>query len=73
MSALFKFESFLKVLALFICLATYIKRKFPSLVARKEGFSSILYKASVAGDRLSPFIALACLFFAAEKLIKCFI
>jgi len=73
MSALFNFSSFLRLAILVICTATYLRRKFPSLVAKKDGNSSFFYKCSVIGDRLSPYVSLCCFAFGVKMLIGYFI
>ena len=73
MSALFNFDSFLRLLVLVICTSTYVKRKFPSLITKKDGLQSGIYKCCVVGDRLSPYVALFCFLFAFQKFIKVFL
>jgi len=72
MSALFNFESVTRLALLFICSSTYLKRKFPNLTASKEGFGLIMHKATIIGDRLSPYVAIICLFMGIKKLIGVF-
>ncbi|KAI5169858.1 hypothetical protein PAEPH01_1049 [Pancytospora epiphaga] len=67
MSALFNFESFMRSLILLICTATYFKRRFPSLVQKKHGLFSVIYKCCVVGERLSPFVAMFCFVYALQK------
>ncbi|KAJ7286157.1 DUF1242-domain-containing protein [Mycena rebaudengoi] len=71
MSALFNFESLLLVLILLICTCTYVRALFPSLVDKnKTGFLGILFMSARIGERLSPYVALACLAMAARILIQ---
>ncbi|ELA48175.1 hypothetical protein VCUG_00413 [Vavraia culicis subsp. floridensis] len=73
MSAFFNFTSLIRLTVLSICTITYIKRHFPSLIGRSnKGMSSIFYKATVIGERLSPYVALMCLFFAVEMFLSFF-
>ncbi|ELQ74285.1 hypothetical protein THOM_2791, partial [Trachipleistophora hominis] len=56
-----------------ICTTTYIKRQFPSLIGRSnKGMSSVFYKATVIGERLSPYVSLLCIFFAVEMFLSFF-
>lgn len=66
MSALFSFESTLVVVLLAICTATFLREKYPSLYHRdsQELHYKFLYKCSVIGDRLSPWVAIACVIMA---------
>lgn len=73
MSALFNFDSFFRLLILLVCTSTYVKRKFPSLIARREGLQSAMYKCCVVGDRLSPYIASFCFLYSFQKFIKVFL
>ncbi|CAA7266748.1 unnamed protein product [Cyclocybe aegerita] len=71
MSALFDFQSLLLVVLLFICTCTYVRSVAPSLVDRnKVGFMGLLFKAARIGERLSPYVALACITMAARMLLK---
>ncbi|KAF9530834.1 hypothetical protein CPB83DRAFT_810303 [Crepidotus variabilis] len=72
MSALFNFQSLLLVILLFICTCTYVRAVAPSLVDRnKVGFPGLLFKAArVVGERLSPYVGLACLTMAITHLFK---
>lgn len=73
MSALFNFESFVRLVVLVICTSTYLNRKFPAFFSKKEGWHALLYKCCVVGSRLSPFVAILCLFFAVKRLVNFFI
>ncbi|XP_024532558.1 protein kish-like [Selaginella moellendorffii] len=61
MSALFNFQSFLTVALLVICTCTFVKLQFPSFMNRKTGFRGVFWKAARIGERLSPWVAAACL------------
>ncbi|WAQ85177.1 hypothetical protein PtA15_5A751 [Puccinia triticina] len=66
MSALFNFQSLLLVILLIICTCTYLRATAPSLVDRnKNGVFGLFWKfariaARSAGERLSPYVAIAC-------------
>lgn len=69
MFGLLNLNSFLRVAALSICTATYLKRYFPAQlkqnVSSKENMSAasrIFYVGAVAGERLSPYVACLCLY-----------
>ncbi|KAF8322163.1 DUF1242-domain-containing protein [Clavulina sp. PMI_390] len=70
MSALFNFESLLLVILLLICTSTYARAMAPGLVDRnKEGFLGLFWKSARIGERLSPYVALACIGMAAKLLL----
>ena len=61
MSALLNFQSFLIVILLFICTSTFVRQQRPSMFAEKKpGLMGLLYKGSVIGTRLSPYVAMSC-------------
>ncbi|KAJ1984428.1 hypothetical protein H4R33_004389 [Dimargaris cristalligena] len=65
MSALFNFQSLLLVILLVICTCAYIRAQFPYLLDRnKQGFLGLFWKAARIGERLSPYVALACVIMA---------
>ncbi|KAI0156525.1 hypothetical protein GGR57DRAFT_501578 [Xylariaceae sp. FL1272] len=69
-SALFNFQSLLLVILLFICTSTYIHSSYPSILDRnKQGFLGLFWKAARIGERLSPYMALCCIFMAASLII----
>ncbi|KAF7340230.1 hypothetical protein MVEN_01941700 [Mycena venus] len=71
MSALFNFQSLLLVILLLICTCTYVRALFPSLIDRnKTGFLGIFFMSARIGERLSPYVALACLAMAVTILIQ---
>lgn len=61
MSALFDFRSFICVLLLTICTCTYVKLKAPTLLNDKTGFRGLFWKFARVGERLSPWVSLACI------------
>ncbi|KAG8885626.1 hypothetical protein FRB97_000534 [Tulasnella sp. 331] len=71
MSALFHFESLLLTLLLMICTCSYIRAVAPSLIDRnKEGFLGVFFKSARIGERLSPYVAIACVTMAVRRLIS---
>lgn len=71
MSALFNFQSLLLVLLLLICTCTYARSTAPGLVDRnKEGFLGLAWKGARIGERLSPYVALACVVMAGSILVS---
>lgn len=65
-TALFNFQSLLLVLLLTICTATYAHYVFPGIIDRnKENyFVSPIWKAARVGERMSPYVSLACVVMA---------
>lgn len=61
MSALFDFKSFLSVVLLTICTCTFLKALYPSLLASRDGFRGLFWKAARIGERLSPWVSVACI------------
>ncbi|ESK90345.1 transmembrane protein 167a [Moniliophthora roreri MCA 2997] len=71
MSALFNFQSLLLVILLSICTCTYVRALAPRLVDRnKEGFLGLFFMAARVGERLSPYVALACTAMAVTLLLQ---
>jgi hypothetical protein len=69
MSALFHFESLLLVILLLICTCTYIHAQFPSLLDNnRNGIMGIFWKLSRVGERLSPYVSMACVVMALRML-----
>lgn len=68
-TALFNFQSLLLVLLLTICTATYAHYVFPGIIDRnKENyFVSPIWKAARVGERLSPYVSLACVIMAVSS------
>ncbi|KAK0521156.1 hypothetical protein OC834_006773 [Tilletia horrida] len=65
MSALFNFQSLLLVILLTICTCTYVRASAPGLIDRnKQGFLGLFFKGARIGERLSPYVSLACLIMA---------
>ena len=61
MSALFDFPSFLTIVLLGVCTATYVKLAYPGLVdAHRTGIRGLVWKAARVGERLSPWVCVAC-------------
>ncbi|KIL64416.1 hypothetical protein M378DRAFT_163154 [Amanita muscaria Koide BX008] len=62
MSALFNFQSLLLVILLVICTCTYVRAVAPRLIDRnKEGLLGLFFMSARIGERLSPYVALACI------------
>ncbi|KAJ7211203.1 DUF1242-domain-containing protein [Mycena pura] len=71
MSALFNFQSLLLVILLLVCTCTYVRSLFPSLVDRnKTGFLGVFFMSARVGERLSPYVSLACLVMAVTILFQ---
>ncbi|TFK81391.1 DUF1242-domain-containing protein [Polyporus arcularius HHB13444] len=72
MSALFNFQSLLLVILLLICTCTYVRAVAPRLIDRnKEGFLGLFWmSARIAGERLSPYVAMACIAMAVTILVQ---
>ncbi|WVR05387.1 hypothetical protein IAU60_002401 [Kwoniella sp. DSM 27419] len=70
MSALFNFQSLLLVLLLLICTCTYVRGAAPGLVDRnREGFLGLFFKCARIGERLSPYVSLACVAMAVTMMV----
>jgi len=71
MSALFNFQSMIVTIFLFICLSTYLNRIWPSRIKTlEEGFSGLIRRSAVIGERLSPFVAICCIILAGFNLSR---
>ncbi|KIM52741.1 hypothetical protein SCLCIDRAFT_1223482 [Scleroderma citrinum Foug A] len=71
MSALFNFQSLLRVILLMICTCTYVRAVAPRLIDRnKQGFLGLFFMSARIGERLSPYVAMACVAMAATMLIQ---
>ncbi|PWN99427.1 DUF1242-domain-containing protein [Tilletiopsis washingtonensis] len=71
MSALFNFRSLLLVLVLLICTCTYVRATIPRLVDRNQkGFLGVFYKCARIGERLSPYVSLACIIMACNVALR---
>ena len=66
MSAIFSFSSLLETLLLLICTSAYVHRHAPALLDRDKGF---FWKLARIGERLSPFVAIACFLMAFSILL----
>jgi hypothetical protein len=66
MTALFNFHSLLLVILLTICTSTYAHYVFPGIMDRNKAnpFVSPVWKAARVGERLSPYVAVACVVMA---------
>ncbi|KAI0283249.1 DUF1242-domain-containing protein [Russula brevipes] len=70
-SALFNFQSLLLVILLLICTCTYIRAVAPRLIdSNKQGFLGIFFMSARIGERLSPYVALACIAMAARIILS---
>ncbi|KAI0667566.1 hypothetical protein C8Q78DRAFT_982126 [Trametes maxima] len=70
-SALFNFQSLLLVILLLICTCTYVRAVAPRLIDRnKEGFLGLFWMSARIGERLSPYVALACVAMAITLLVQ---
>lgn len=70
MSALFHLQSLLTVTLLLICTCAYLRSLFPSLLDRhKTGLLGTFWKLARVGERLSPWVAAACLVMAAHTVL----
>ena len=72
MSALFNFHAFMVTILLFICLCSYLGEIFPQTIRQSSeftrGFKGMVRKAAVVGDRLSPWVSIACIGFAGANI-----
>ncbi|KAJ1872237.1 hypothetical protein LPJ55_003257 [Coemansia sp. RSA 990] len=69
-SALFNFQSLLLVVLLTICTCTYLRAQAPTLIDRnKTGVMGLFWKAARIGERLSPYVSLACFIMAFQLIV----
>ncbi|KAJ1855213.1 hypothetical protein LPJ76_003455 [Coemansia sp. RSA 638] len=69
-TALFNFQSLMLVVLLTICTCTYLRAQAPSLVDRnKTGFVGLFWKAARIGERLSPYVSIACFVMAFQLIM----
>jgi hypothetical protein len=71
MSAFFDFPSLLVLILLFICSAAFTRSLYPNIFGlpnQHSGFYGIAWKASRIGERLSPYVAIACVIMAVHIL-----
>ncbi|KEY69477.1 hypothetical protein S7711_02015 [Stachybotrys chartarum IBT 7711] len=65
MTALFNFEALLLVIILSICTSAYVHDVFPRILdSNKNGALGFLWKFARVGERLSPYISIACVIMA---------
>ncbi|PHH63079.1 hypothetical protein CDD81_6324 [Ophiocordyceps australis] len=70
MSALFNLQSLVLVLLLLTCTSAYLHQIFPRILdSNKNGLLGILWKFARIGERMSPYVSLACIFMAASMLV----
>jgi hypothetical protein len=70
MSALFDFQGMLTCLLLAICMCAFLKPQFPKIFhPRRPDFWGVLGKLAVIGERLSPYVSLACFIKAGITLV----
>jgi len=71
MSALFNFQSLLLVLLLLICTCTYVRAVMPRVIdSNKSGFLGVFWMSARIGERLSPYVAIACVVMAVTILTQ---
>jgi hypothetical protein len=71
MTALFNFQSLLLVILLVICTSAYVHHFAPGIMDRnKDGVVGIFWKCARIGERLSPYISLACVVMAVSMLLN---
>ncbi|VUG16433.1 ksh1 [Brettanomyces bruxellensis] len=69
MSALFNFSALLQVIVLLICTATYVHSLWPAILDKnKVGVLGLFWKAARIGERLSPYVSIACFLIAINQL-----
>ncbi|PSN68644.1 DUF1242-domain-containing protein [Corynespora cassiicola Philippines] len=69
MTALFNFQSLLLVLLLTICTSTYAHYQFPGIMDRNKDNYIVgpFWKCARVGERLSPYVSIACVIMAAVE------
>ncbi|KAI5189528.1 hypothetical protein NECID01_0551 [Nematocida sp. AWRm77] len=79
MSALLDLSSMVRLIVLFSCTVTYIKPMLPkqlsATISEKEntqGMTRLVYIGTVIGERLSPFLALICVYYSLTSFIGLF-
>ncbi|KAF9821336.1 hypothetical protein IEO21_00582 [Rhodonia placenta] len=54
-----------------ICTCTYVRAVIPRLIDRnKEGFLGLFWMSARIGERLSPYVAIACVVMAGTLLVQ---
>ncbi|KAF9161419.1 hypothetical protein DFQ27_007051 [Actinomortierella ambigua] len=69
MSALFNFQSLLQVILLVICTCTHIQTQTRLLDRNRTGVTGIFWKCARIGERLSPYVSLACVIMGVNILL----
>ncbi|KAG0026919.1 hypothetical protein BGZ81_005999 [Podila clonocystis] len=70
MSALFNFQSLLLVILLLICTCTFVQSQTRLLDRNKTGITGIFWKLARIGERLSPYVSLACIVMGISLLVQ---
>ncbi|KAF4505719.1 hypothetical protein G6O67_007637 [Ophiocordyceps sinensis] len=71
MSALFNLHSLVLVLLLLTCTSAYIHQVFPRILdSNKDGPMGILWKFARIGERMSPYVSLACVLMATSMVVS---
>lgn len=70
MAALFDFRDFLTVVLLTICTCTFVKLIYPAALTQRAGFKGLFWKAARIGERLSPWVGIACVAMGAAILLS---
>ncbi len=61
MTAVFSFQGLLIVFVLLVCTCAYLRAFYPAMLDRsKTGVTGVLWKMARIGERLSPWVAVAC-------------
>ncbi|XP_002014202.2 protein kish-A [Drosophila persimilis] len=62
MSAIFHFSGMLSVLLLLICTCAFVRSVVPQLLdTHRTGWKGVFWKMARIGERLSPYVAAACI------------
>eukprot|EP00190_Bangiopsis_sp_CCMP1999_P002596 CAMPEP_0198727956 /NCGR_PEP_ID=MMETSP1475-20131203/6603_1 /TAXON_ID= ORGANISM="Unidentified sp., Strain CCMP1999" /NCGR_SAMPLE_ID=MMETSP1475 /ASSEMBLY_ACC=CAM_ASM_001111 /LENGTH=73 /DNA_ID=CAMNT_0044490189 /DNA_START=133 /DNA_END=354 /DNA_ORIENTATION=+ len=70
MSAIFNFQSLLVVVLLVICTCAYVRALNPGILDKnKQGWLGLFWKAARIGERLSPYVAGACILMSINLLV----
>ncbi|KAF2108160.1 hypothetical protein BDV96DRAFT_556582 [Lophiotrema nucula] len=71
MTAIFNFQKLLLVILLMICTSTYAHYVFPGIMDRNKdnSFFGIFWKFARVGERLSPYVSLACVVMAVREFV----
>lgn len=72
-TALFNFPSLLLVILLLICTSTYVHAAFPGPLDRhRHGPLGLFWKCARIGERLSPWVSIACVVMAVSPVVSFF-